>query len=173
MMMAACAQLPHSLRTCLRIPLERYVCGMPKEIMQSTTTWNVLLVEDNAGDVNLIRMCAERFAGVVVHHVPNAVQAHRFLLQQHPFEQAPTPDLVLLDLHMPVFDGAMVLESMREWFQFRSTPVVVFTSSALLSDRVRCKELGANDYVNKPADWVAWQAKVRLILAAHLNGFPA
>ena len=140
--------------------------------MQAVLTWQVLLVEDNPGDVNLIRMCAERFGGVMIHHVPNAVQAHRFLLKQHPFAEAPTPDLVLLDLRMPVFDGAMVLESMRESLEFQKTPVVVFTSSALLSDRVRCQELGASDYVNKPADWVAWQAKIHKILCEHLSGFP-
>jgi CheY-like chemotaxis protein len=141
--------------------------------MHATATWNVLLVEDNPGDVNLIRMCAEKFNGVVVHHVPNAVQAHRFLLNQHPFEQAPVPNLVLLDLRMPIFDGATVLESMRESIPYGTTPVVIFTSSSLLTDRVRCKELGANEYVNKPDDWVAWQAKIYHILATHLKGFPS
>jgi len=141
--------------------------------MQALLTWQVLLVEDNHGDVDLIRMCVERFSGVKVHHVPNAVQAHRFLLKQHPFEDAPVPDLVLLDLRMPVFDGAMVLESMRESLQFKKVPVVVFTSSSLLSDRMRCKELGASDYVNKPTDWVAWQAKLYKILCDHLSGFPS
>ena len=140
--------------------------------MQATALWNVLLVEDNPGDVSLIRMCMERFNGVMLHHVANAVQAHRFLLSQHPFEHSPQPDLVLLDLHMPVFDGATVLESMRESMVFGSTPVVVFTSSSLLSDRVRCKELGASDYVNKPADWVAWQAKIYKILCDNLKDFP-
>lgn len=141
--------------------------------MQALLTWQILLVEDNPGDVNLIRMCTERFEGVVIHHVPNAVQAHRFLLRQHPFEDVPAPDLVLLDLHMPVFDGAMVLESVRESVRLQQIPVVVFTSSTLLSDRVRCKELGASEYINKPADWIAWQAKVHKIFCDHLRGFPA
>jgi two-component system response regulator len=141
--------------------------------MHGVPTWQILLVEDNPGDVNLIRLCAERFRGVVIHHVPNAVQAHRFLLKQYPFTEAPTPDLVLLDLRMPVFDGTMVLESLRKSLTFQKTPVVIFTSSALLSDRIRCKELAASDYVNKPADWVAWQAKIHKILCEHLNGFPA
>lgn len=139
--------------------------------MHTVATWNVLLVEDNPGDVNLIRMCAEKFDGVVIHHVPNVVQAHRFLYNQHPFESAPRPDLVLLDLRMPIFDGTSVLESMRQSLQLTGIPVVVFTSSALLSDRMRCKELGADDYVNKPADWVAWQAKIYRILTDHLRGF--
>ena len=140
--------------------------------MPMTAAWNVLLVEDNPGDVNLIRMCVERFPGVVVHHVPNAVQAHRFLLSQHPFENSPTPDLVLLDLRMPIFDGATVLQSMQESSLLGSTPVVVFTSSTLLTDRVRCQELGATSYVNKPTDWIAWQEKIHRILKEHLKGFP-
>lgn len=137
----------------------------------TTMTWHVLLVEDNPGDVGLIRMSAERFPGVKLHHVPNAVQAHRFLLRQTPFEDAPTPDLVLLDLHMPVFDGTAVLESMREAPQFRDTPVVVFTSSGLLTDRTRCQELGATAYLTKPADWTAWQARISQVLSHHLKGF--
>lgn len=141
--------------------------------MQVLLTWQVLLVEDNPGDVKLIQLCVERFEGVMIHHVPNAVQAHRFLLRQHPFENAPVPDLVLLDLHMPVFDGAMVLESIRESVGLRQIPVIVFTSSMLLSDRVRCQELGASEYINKPTDWVAWQAKIHKILCDHLHGFPA
>lgn len=140
--------------------------------MHSIATWNVLLVEDNPGDVSLIRMCAEKFNGVIVHHVENAVQAHRFLINQAPFEHAPVPDLVLLDLRMPIFDGATVLESMRESLQFRTTPVVIFTSSTLLTDRIRCQELGANHFVNKPSDWVAWQAKIHRILTDNLKGFP-
>ncbi len=139
--------------------------------MRATCTWNILLVEDNPGDVSLIRMCAEKFAGVVVHHAPNVMQAHRFLLRQHPFENAPVPDLVLLDLRMPVFDGATMLESMREQLQLTSIPVVVFTSSTLLTDRLRCQELGATDYVNKPSDWVAWQVKIHRVMAERLVGF--
>lgn len=141
--------------------------------MLANALWNVLLIEDNPGDVNLIRMCAERFAGVCVHHVDNAVQAHRFLLSKHPFEQAPAPDLVMLDLHMPVFDGATVLESMRESLVFSSTPVVIFTSSSLLSDRIRCMELGASEFINKPADWDAWQEKIYEIFCGNLKDFPS
>jgi two-component system, chemotaxis family, response regulator Rcp1 len=140
--------------------------------MPALMTWNVLLVEDNPGDVGLIRMSAERFPGVKLHHVPNAVQAHRYLLNQHPFQEAPAPDLVLLDLRMPVFDGTSVLESMRETPQFHDTPVVVFTSSTLLSDRARCQELGATSFLTKPSDWTAWQTCVAQVLARHLKGFP-
>lgn len=140
--------------------------------MQPTVaTWDILVVEDQPGDVHLIRMCTEGLPGVIVHTVPNAVQAHRFLQRRFPFESAPIPDLVLLDLRMPIFDGSSVLETAREIPDLVYTPVVVFTSSNLLSDQRRCRGLGAADYVTKPTDWPEWQRTIRSILRKHLPGF--
>lgn len=140
--------------------------------MLTITIWNVLMVEDNPGDVHLAKMCAEKRPRVVLHTVPNAVQAHQYLRRKSPFTHAPVPDLVLLDLHMPIYDGSPVLETLRESGSTLATiPVVVFTSSRLLLDRARCKQLGATDYVNKPTDWPEWEATIHQILHKHLPGF--
>jgi two-component system response regulator len=139
--------------------------------MPAVATWNILVVEDQPGDVHLIRMCTEDLPGIVLYTVPNAVQAHSFLQRRFPFEQAPVPDLILLDLRMPIFEGSAVLETVRDLPDLVYTPVVVFTSSNLLSDQRRCKGLGAADYVIKPTDWPAWQGTILAILRKHLPGF--
>jgi CheY-like chemotaxis protein len=139
--------------------------------MQTTATWTVLLVEDNPGDANLVRQCMEPFPGIDLFHVPNAVQANRFLMRKPPFENVPVPDLVLLDLRMPIFDGSSVLEGLIDLPLLDQTAMVVFTSSMLPSDEERCRRLGANDYVNKPVDWQAWQLTIHRILHDHLKRF--
>lgn len=127
---------------------------------------NVLLVDDNDGDASLVRIAVEDFHHVVVTHLPNAVQANRYLRQKSPFEDSPKPDLVLLDLRMPMLDGSVVLQTMRESAEHHKTPVVVFTTSQ--SDQARCREMGADDYIIKPIEWGAWQSTVRGILRRHL-----
>lgn len=139
--------------------------------MKTIKSWNVLVVEDEPGDVHLIKTAVERWPDVVLYTVPNAVQANQFVLRKAPFEQVPTPDLVLLDLRMPLYDGSAVLNIIHGNPDFAECKVVVFTSSRLLADQSRCKKLGAHDYVNKPTDWPAWKETIRDILHKHLTGF--
>lgn len=139
--------------------------------MKTTKTWNILVVEDQLGDVHLIKMAVESWPDVVVYTVPNAVQAHQFVLRKTPFENVPIPDLILLDLRMPIYDGSTVLTTIRGSPDLADSKVVVFTSSRLLSDQSNCKKLGAHDYVNKPTDWPAWKETIREILHRHLTGF--
>lgn len=139
--------------------------------MTASKTWNILVVEDQLGDVHLIKMAVEEWPELVLYTVPNAVQAHQFVMRKPPFENVPTPDLVLLDLRMPIYDGSSVLATLRGRSEFADCKVVVFTSSRLLSDQSTCKKLGAHDYVNKPTDWPAWKETIHHILHKHLKGF--
>ena len=139
--------------------------------MSTSKTYNILVVEDQLGDVHLIKMAAEAWPSVVLYTVPNAVQAHQFVLRKAPFEHVPIPDLILLDLRMPIYDGSTVLATVIGKPEFANCRVVVFTSSRLLSDQSTCKKLGAHDYVNKPTEWPAWKATIRDILHKHLKGF--
>lgn len=120
---------------------------------------NVLLVDDNDGDASLVRASAEDFTTVTITHMANAGLANRYLFKASPFEDCPTPDLVLLDLRMPALDGSVVLQFMRESPEHRRTPVVVLTTSS--RDRERCRMLGANDYIIKPTEWAEWESTIR------------
>ena len=131
-----------------------------------TAPRNVLLVDDNDGDASLVRISVEDFLNLAITHVPNGVQALRYLSRKSPFEDCPKPDLVLLDLHMPTLEGSVVLQAMRESPDHRETPIIVFTTSS--DDERRCRRLGATDYVIKPLEWSAWESTVRTILRRYL-----
>lgn len=113
----------------------------------------ILMVEDNPGD---IRLTLEAFKeGKVrnhVHVVQDGVEALRFLKKQGPFEQAPRPDIVLLDLNLPKKDGREVLAEIKEDPQLRRIPVVVLTTSKAEQDILQTYNLHANCFITKPVD---------------------
>jgi two-component system, chemotaxis family, response regulator Rcp1 len=114
---------------------------------------DILLVEDNPDDVDLTRE-AFREVGAVsrLHVVENGIEAIAFLRHEAKYADAPTPDLVLLDLNLPKRSGHEVLAAIKRDPALRGIPVVVLTSSAAESDMARSRALGADGYVTKPVD---------------------
>jgi len=114
----------------------------------------ILLAEDNPGDVMLTRKALEQ--GKLannLHVTTDGVDALEFLRQEGEYEDTPRPDLILLDLNMPRKDGQEVLEELRADDELRRIPVVVLTSSESEEDIVRSYELNANAYLTKPVDF--------------------
>jgi len=115
---------------------------------------DVLLVEDDPGDVLMTR---EAFEDHKVTNrlsvVPDGVSAMEFLRKEGEYADAPTPDLILLDLNLPRMDGREVLAALKEDAALRSIPVVVLTTSEAEEDVVRSYSLHANAYVTKPVDF--------------------
>lgn len=117
-------------------------------------TVEVLLAEDNPGDVMLTKKALER--GKLannLHVVTDGVEALTFLRQEGEYADEPRPDLVLLDLNMPRKDGQEVLEELQDDPELRKIPVVVLTSSESEEDIARSYELNANAYLTKPVDF--------------------
>ena len=114
----------------------------------------ILLAEDNPGDVMLTKKALEQ--GKLannLHVTTDGVDALQFLRQEGEYEDAPRPDLVLLDLNMPRKDGEDVLEEMQADASLRRIPVVVLTSSESEEDIAKSYELNANAYPTKPVDF--------------------
>jgi len=113
----------------------------------------ILLVEDNPGDV---RLTLEAFKeGKVLNHITVAkdgVEALAFLRQQGSYAGAKTPDLILLDLNLPKKSGREVLAEIKEDEQLKKIPVVVLTTSENKEDIARAYSHHANCYVTKPVD---------------------
>ena len=124
----------------------------------------VLLIEDDPGD---ILMTKEAFDDHKLrnslHVVNNGVDAMLFLRKEGEFADAPTPDLVLLDLNLPRMDGREVLAEIKADDALRRIPVVVLTTSEAEEDVLRSYNLHANAYVTKPVDFEQFVNVVRQV----------
>ncbi len=124
----------------------------------------VLLVEDDPGDVLMTR---EAFEDNKVANrlsvVSDGVSAMEYLRKQGPYADAPTPDLILLDLNLPRMDGREVLQALKADEDLRRIPVVVLTTSEAEEDVLRSYALHANAYVTKPVDFDRFIDVVRQI----------
>ena len=124
----------------------------------------VLLVEDDPGDVLLIREAFEdNKVANRLHVVADGVEALDFMRQQNGYADAPRPDLVLLDLNLPRKDGREVLAEVKNDDTLRTIPVVVLTTSQAEEDVLRSYDLHANAYVTKPVDFDRFIGVVRQI----------
>jgi CheY-like chemotaxis protein len=113
----------------------------------------VLLVEDNPGDVRLTREALKE--GKVhnnLHVAPDGVEALAFLRREGRYADAVRPDLILLDLNLPRKSGREVLEEVKGDPALRNIPVVILTSSQAEQDIARAYDLHANCYITKPVD---------------------
>ncbi|AUT04444.1 response regulator [Nostoc sp. CENA543] len=114
----------------------------------------VLLVEDNPGDVELTRIALEDSKiSVNLNVVEDGVEAMAFLRKQDKYADAPHPDIVLLDLNLPKKDGREVLAEIKTDDHFKRIPVVVLTTSQAEEDILRAYNLAANCYIAKPVDF--------------------
>ncbi len=113
----------------------------------------ILLVEDDPGDELITREAFEHNKLKNNLHVAHdGEQGLDFLYQRGPFEGAPRPDLILLDLNLPKYDGRQLLEKVKSDPDLARIPVVVLTTSSAEEDILRSYELHANAYVTKPVD---------------------
>jgi CheY-like chemotaxis protein len=113
----------------------------------------ILLVEDNAGDVRLTR---EAFKDGKLHThlsvVADGEEALAFLRREGPYAGAPRPDLILLDLNLPRKSGREVLAEIKTDEHLHRIPVVILTSSQAEQDILASYDLNANCYISKPVD---------------------
>lgn len=115
---------------------------------------DILLVEDNEADVDLLEAALEDIdANVTLHHVADGQAALDFLHRRDPYQDAPRPSLVLLDLNLPLCNGRDVLREVKTDPVLRVIPVIVMSSSKAPSDVTSCYQLGANSFVTKPVEF--------------------
>ncbi len=124
----------------------------------------ILLVEDNPGDVRLVQeaMRAAKMRNRM-SVVEDGVDAMAFLRREGRFADAPRPDLILLDLNLPRKDGREVLAEVKADPQLRRIPVVVLTTSQADEDVLRAYDLHANCYVTKPVRFEQFMQVVQAI----------
>jgi CheY-like chemotaxis protein len=124
----------------------------------------VLLVEDSEDDVILTRKSFE-YAKLAVnlHHVENGKECMSFLRKEGKYADVPTPDLILLDLNMPVMDGREVLAEIVRDDELRKLCVVILTTSDSERDVLEMYNLRCSSYITKPVDFVQFQRVIEEI----------
>lgn len=113
----------------------------------------ILLVEDNPGDVRLTKEAIKE--GKVINNLyvaGDGIEALDFLHKKGNFEKMPRPDLILLDLNLPRKNGREVLAEIKADENLRSIPVIILSTSEAENDIMKSYELNANCYVTKPVD---------------------
>jgi len=125
---------------------------------------DILLVEDNPADVRLTREALQE-AKVInsLHVVEDGMEALEFLRKRGHYANAPSPDLILLDLNLPKKDGREVLAEIKQDDNWKRIPVVILTTSRAEEDIVRSYNLHANAYVTKPVDLKQFLEVIRVL----------
>ena len=132
------------------------------EELQSGRYAEMLLVEDNENDVELARWALNKAKLLVnLHHVETGEECMAFLRKQGQYTTAPTPDLILLDLNLPIMDGRQVLMEIVADDQLNHLPVVILTTSEDDRDILNMYKLRASSYIVKPIDFDQFVRVVR------------
>ena len=115
---------------------------------------HILLAEDNRGDILLVReSLQEHQIGHQLHVVQDGQEALDYVSHLGETDEAPCPDLVLLDLNLPKADGSTVLVAVRQNPVCAHIPVIVVTSSDSPKERERMAQLGISHYFRKPSEY--------------------
>lgn len=115
------------------------------------TPFEILLVEDNKGDIGLI---TEFFIDSKIitnlHIAEDGDETLRFLYGKDKFSGSTLPDIIILDWNLPKKDGSEVLKEIKENNNLKNIPVIVLTTSSAEKDMIRAYDLHANAYLVKP-----------------------
>ena len=112
----------------------------------------ILVVEDDESNANLVQRILAR-AG---YEVSIAVDGMEAVL----LARAAPPDLILMDISLPVLDGLEATKRLKASPLTRAVPVIALTAHAMTEDRARCLAAGCDDYDTKPIDRERLLAKV-------------
>lgn len=121
--------------------------------MKKDAVVQILLVEDNPGDIRLtMEALKDSPHRNQLHVAKDGVEAIEFLRKRGKYLSAPTPDLILLDLNLPRKDGREVLSEIKTDENLKMIPVVILTTSEAEQDIIKSYKLHANCFITKPAD---------------------
>ena len=122
--------------------------------MLDAKRFHIVIAEDNHADVTLVQE-ALKLHGVSceIAVIGDGAEAIRYFLTLDLDSRAPVPDLVLLDMHLPKYDGNDILKALRSSERAAQTPVIVITSSSTAEVEQLAQQRGALHYFKKPCDW--------------------
>ncbi|HEV2988112.1 MAG TPA: response regulator [Candidatus Angelobacter sp.] len=116
----------------------------------------ILIVEDRETGRELLRTVLEKEGYIVVEAREGGEAIQK--AQERP------PDLILLDLHLPLRDGFQVLTDIRSDHRLKTIPVLAVTASAMLGDREKTLAAGFNGYLAKPVSLANLREEITRLL---------
>ncbi len=117
----------------------------------------VLVVEDEHDIAGLIKHTLERGGEMAVETISSGDAALKLVMER-------SPDLIILDLNLPVLSGLEVCRILRSRPATANTPIIMLTARTNESDRVTGLDVGADDYITKPFSLRELTARVRAVL---------
>ena len=130
----------------------------------------VLLVEDNEDDVFITQKVFKKLEqDVNLHHVPNGKECMAYLRKEGQYQDRRTPDLILLDLNMPLMDGRQVLAEILDDEDLCQLPVVVLTTSDDRDDLYAMYRLRCSSYITKPVDYAPFRTAIEQLVSYWFN----
>ena len=134
------------------------------------TTKPLLLIEDSAEDVSLIRRAVEECSrDLQLWVMADGSEALAFLRKEPPFTHAPTPALIVVDLSLPTMDGTQLLAQIRELPAYQATPIVVLSATPKAREEQHCLQLGASTYIQKMQNFPVYFATIKTLMWHWLN----
>jgi len=131
---------------------------------RTTQPVQILLVEDNSGDIRLTEEAFRESGRMIALHIASdGLEAMQFLRQEPPFAGAPRPDIILLDLNLPRMNGLEVLAVIKKDDSLKTIPAIILTTSAQPHDLINSYELNANCYLKKPVELAGLDSVVKSI----------
>ena len=125
---------------------------------------NILLVEDNIGDIRLTQeVFKQGKIKNILHVVMDGEEAVNYLKKKGKYKKAETPDIILLDLNLPKKDGKEVLAEIKADKDLKRIPVIILTTSSAQQDIMSTYSNHANCYIMKPVDFNQFISIVRTI----------
>jgi two-component system cell cycle response regulator DivK len=118
----------------------------------------VLIIEDNEQNLYLMRFLLENHGFTVseARNGPEGIQSAFRLL----------PDLILIDIQLPLMDGYSVTKELRKNKVIEKIPIIAVTSYAMAGDREHALDAGATDYIEKPINPETFVTQISTHLAS-------
>ncbi len=129
----------------------------------------ILLIDDDPVEATLIEVALSDLAyDVTLETAVDGIEALAYLNRRPPYANKPDADLILVDLKMPRLDGFGFLETIRH----ETLKAVIWTTSNSATDRRRSLDLGAVDFITKPATFEQLKATLDEVIRTHLSPQP-
>lgn len=122
-----------------------------------TQNLTILYIEDNQDNRKLVKRVLQA-AGYTVHGAADGPSGFEYL-------QTHTPDLILMDIHLPGIDGYTMTRRLRQIDQFTQIPIIALTANVTKEDQQKSREAGTNGFIQKPINVDSLPDQIRAYLA--------